>query len=85
MKILLGCVVLLAGCMNLGVSEMSPDQIKATNGMITCTQLATTYGRGVAVTINADDVRKGATNKSKITMTPDCAATVETDMGVVKP
>ncbi len=75
-------LLLLSGCMSLGVQQMTPEQIKATNGMITCTQLATTYGRGISTTVNADDVRKGATNMSKITMTPDCAVTVETNVGV---
>ena len=72
----------LSGCMSLGVQQMTPQQITATNGMITCTKLATAYGQGISVTINADDVRKGATNKAKITMSPDCASTVETDIGV---
>lgn len=73
----------LAGCMgSFGVQGMTEGQIKATEGMITCSKILSAYGQGISVTVNADDVRKGATNKSKITMTPDCAVSIETDVGV---
>lgn len=72
----------LAGCLGLGVQNMSPEQIKATAGMATCTTLNTTTARGNSVAVNLDDVRKGATNKSRIIMTPDCGVTIETDVGV---
>lgn len=74
-----GCI---PGCMSMGIQSMTEGQIKATAGMITCTKLATAYGQGISTTVNADDVRKGATNKSEITMTPDCAITIKTDVGV---
>ncbi len=74
--------IAMAGCMSLGVQQMTPAQITATNGMVTCTKLATAYGQGIATTVNADDVRKGATNKSKIVMGPDCTITIEGDVGM---
>ncbi len=79
---LAGCVA-LTGCMSLGIDRMSPEQIKATNGMLTCVTMATAYGRGIQTTVNADDIKKAASTKTKITMSPDCAVTVETDVATV--
>lgn len=70
----------LAGCIGVGVKEMTPEQIKATEGMATCTTIHTAYGRGVSTTVNVDDVKRASTNKGKITISPDCAVTIETDV-----
>ncbi len=67
MRIVLALTLLLApflsGC--LSVSDMSAQQLKATNGMAMCSTVATAYGRGSSITVNADDIRKGASAKGK--------------------
>lgn len=74
-------ITALSGCMAMGVQDMTPAQIKATEGMLTCTQLQGAYGRGVAVSVNMDDVRKGMTSKGRIIVTADCAITIYSDVG----
>jgi hypothetical protein len=73
---------LLAGCVSMGISEMSPEQIRAAEGLVTCTQIYSAWGRGVATSINVDDVRKGATSRGGITVAPDCGVTIHHDVGV---
>jgi hypothetical protein len=79
---ILASTVLLAGCVSMGISEMSPEQIRAAEGLVTCTQIYSAWGRGVATSINVDDVRKGATSKGAITVAPDCGVTIRHDVGV---
>jgi hypothetical protein len=66
----------------MGLSKMSPDQIKAANGLATCTQIYSPWGKGTTISINIDDVRKGATSKGRIIVSPDCAVTIQHDVGV---
>ena len=75
----------LAGCMSLGIDRMSPEQLRATNGMVTCTRLLTMYGQGIATSVNIDDLRKHTTSKSKISMAGDCTITIEGDVGTNVP
>ena len=83
MKIVFVLIVFfLTACSSLGVQNMTEGQIKATAGMATCTTFSSMYGKGHSVTVNMDDTRKGATSKSKVTMSPDCAVTIEGDVGV---
>ncbi len=76
--------VALAGCaFSGGVQQMTPEQIKATEGMATCTQATTLYGKGASITANTDNTRKGATSKGKTMITcGDASMTIETDVGV---
>lgn len=85
MKKLIAAVVSLSlgGCLGLGMQTMSPDQIKATNGMATCTTGKTLYYSGSTVSINMDDVRKGATSKGKTKVTcGDTSMEIDTNVGV---
>lgn len=58
---------LLTGC--LSVQDMTAAQIRATNGMAMCATAATMYGKGSSITVNADDIRKGASAKGKTQIT----------------
>lgn len=75
----------LAGC----ATGMTPEQLKASSGMSTCTKTTTIYGTVTFATTSADDTRKGATQKGKTVITcGDASMSVETDTGVapvVKP
>ncbi len=85
MKHLLVLVVAgsLAGCLSLGVHDMSAAQIKATNGMVMCGQMVSLYGKGSSITVNADDIRKGATAKGKLSIVcGDAQMTIEHNIGV---
>lgn len=62
-------VMALAGCQNLGYSNMTAEQIRATAGTITCTQVTSLYGKASNIALNADDTRKGATSSSDLTIT----------------
>jgi hypothetical protein len=80
--IIVSVVWLLQGCVSMGISEMSPEQIRAAEGLVTCTQIYSAWGKGIATSINVDDVRKGATAKGTITVSPDCSVTIQHDVGV---
>ena len=74
-------LTLLAGC--LSVSDMSAQQLKATQGMAMCAQATTMYGKGSTITVNADDIRKGAYAKGKTAITcGDATMVIEHDVGV---
>lgn len=76
-------VSLLAGCLGLG---LSPEQLKASAGMATCTNATSIYGKGSTVTANTDDVRKGNNQKSSMTITcGDVTMKIEQDVGVALP
>lgn len=80
MKALLAVTAIaLAGC----ATGMSPEQLRASAGMSTCTKTTTIYGTVTFATTSADDTRKGATQKSKTVVTcGDASMAVETDTGV---
>ena len=82
MKILPALLTLgLAGCLNM--ADMTAGQIRATNGLAMCTQATTMYGKGSSITVNADDVRKGATGKGKTAITcGDATMVIDHDVGV---
>lgn len=60
--------LLLAGCPSMGYYNMSPEQIKATAGTISCSTVNSVYGKGSAIAVNADDIRKGATSTGAVTI-----------------
>lgn len=61
--------VMLTGCLGIGISEMSPEQIRASNGMMSCTNVNSMYGKASGISVNADDIRKGATATGKTEIT----------------
>lgn len=79
--LILGC---LGGCQNLG---MTPEQLRASAGMATCTTVnSLVYGKAAFITANADDVRKGATNKGETIITcGEGSMSIKTDTGVPVP
>jgi hypothetical protein len=80
--ILLTACLALAGCPSLGYQTMTPEQIKATAGTASCTQLTSIYGKGSAIAVNVDETRKGATSKGKTAITcGDATMTIETEVG----
>ena len=82
--VLLLVALVIPGC--VGVPDMSASQIRATNGLIMCSQVTSIYGKGSAITINADDVRKGSTAKGKTSVVcGDASMTIETNIGVAQP
>ena len=75
--------LVLPGCMSMNVPDMSAAQIKATNGMVMCAQVVSMYGKGSSITVNADDIRKGATAKAKTSITcGDATMIIESNVGV---
>lgn len=76
MRIAIGLVLLLQGCMGLGVQNMDAAQIRATEGMATCTDIQASYGRGRSVTVHADAARKGINVQNEIVIGPDCTVTI---------
>lgn len=82
MRLLLAGIALgLPGCVNL--SEMSANQLRATNGMAMCSQATSLYGRGSSITVNADDLKKGQTGKGKTVITcGDSQMVIEHDVGI---
>lgn len=85
-KLILLLAFPLGGCLGLGMQNMTPAQIRATNGMTTCTQVLTMYGRGSTISANTDDIRKGATAKGKTAVKcGDAEMVIENDIGVAQP
>jgi len=83
--LLLGTFV-LTGCPSMSIKDMSADQLKATNGMLTCSQLSSMYGKGSTILVNTDDLRKGATSKGKTVITcGDATMAIESEVGVPVP
>jgi hypothetical protein len=79
-------LILLAGCQNLGYSNMTAEQIRATNGTSTCTSINTIYGKQSMIAINEQDVKKGSTSKGKLSITcGDALMSIESDIGVPVP
>lgn len=78
--------VALTGCPSMSIKDMSAEQLKATNGMLTCSQLSSMYGKGSSILVNTDDLRKGATSKGKTSITcGDATMTIESEIGVPVP
>jgi len=75
-------LLLLTGCMSVGIQGMTPEQLKQTEGMLTCDSIKAGVGLyvvdGTTVVINIDALKKGATVHTIISVGPDCATTVET-------
>ena len=65
MKLLILLLPVLAGCQSMGYQHMTPEQIKATAGTISCTTMSSLYGTGSVIAINTDDTKKGATSRWK--------------------
>lgn len=59
-------VPMLAGCPSI---TMSPEQLKASDGMATCSQLSSMYGKGSSITINPDNWRKGVAGTNDVSIT----------------
>jgi len=75
-------VLLLTGCPSMSIKDMSAEQLKATNGMLTCSQLSSMYGKGSVILVNVDDLRKGATSKGETTVTcGDATMTIKNEIG----
>lgn len=85
MKLLLAvsASLLLTGCPSMGYYNMSPEQIKATAGTISCSTVNSVYGKGSAIAVNADDVRKGATHAGAVTITcGEASMVIKSEVGV---
>ncbi|MCR4331684.1 MAG: hypothetical protein NUV34_03115 [Sulfuricaulis sp.] len=84
MKILFAVIasLVLAGC----ATGMTPEQLKASSGMATCTTVTTVYGKTSFVTADTADVRKGTTAAGKTTITcGDASMAIDTNVGVAGP
>ncbi len=77
-------VLVLAGCLGLGVQNMTEGQIKATEGMATCTDVYTMYGKGRSVTVHSDAVKKGVDSTNEVVIGADCTVTIRSS-GTSKP
>ena len=73
---------ILAGCPTMGYQNMTPEQIKATAGTISCSTVSSIYGKGSVIAINTDDTRKGATSKWATTIVcGDASMTIDAAVG----
>ena len=65
----------------MNMSEMTANQLRATNGLATCTQATTMYGKGSSIAVNADDLRKGVSARGKTTIVcGDATMTIESNL-----
>ena len=73
----------LAGCPSMGYQHMTPEQIKATAGTISCVTLDTLlYGKGSVIAINTDDTKRGATSRWKTAIKcGDAEMTIDATVG----
>lgn len=79
-------ILVLAGCQNLGYHNMTPEQIRATEGTTTCTQYSGLYGKASAIALNQDDTRRGATSKGKVVIVcGEAQMSIESEVGVPVP
>lgn len=85
MRAIVILAALLAGCASGLV--MTPEQLKASAGMATCSTVnSLVYGKASFITANADDVRKGATNKGETVIScGEGSMSIKTDTGVPVP
>lgn len=77
---ILALPLLVTGCMSIGVQKMTPEQIKATEGMLTCDNIFSVYARGNSASVHLDRLHKGMNSNSKITVNPDCGITIESSV-----
>ena len=68
--------LLLGGCFGLGVNDMTAAQIRATEGMATCTDVYTMYGKGRSVTVHVDAAKRGIDENYEQVIGPDCTITI---------
>jgi hypothetical protein len=82
MRCALGCVLMsVSGCVS--ISDMSAAQLRASNGIAQCAQVTSLYGRGSSITVNVDDIRKGATARGRTSIRcGDATMVIDTDIGV---
>ena len=74
-------VIALAGC-----ASMSPEQLKASAGMTTCTTTTNIWGKVSIITQAIDDTRKGATSENTTDIKcGDASMTVGNKVGVPVP
>lgn len=73
---IIALVPLVVGCMGLGVQSMDAAQIRATEGMVTCTDIYTMYGKGRSVTVHADAAKKGIQVTNEVVVGADCTVTI---------
>lgn len=80
------CCLALTGCGAMAYQNMSAEQIRATSGTTSCTQYEGLYGNASTIALNADDTRKGASSRGKMTITCGKAAmTVENEVTTPAP
>ena len=80
-KLLLLTFVALSGC-----ASMSPEQLKASAGLTTCTTTANIWGKVSVITQAIDDTRKGATSENTTDIKcGDASMTVGNKVGVPVP
>jgi len=66
----------LGGCLGLGVNDMTAAQIRATEGMATCVDVYTMYGKGRSVTVHVDAAKRGIDEDYEQVIGPDCTITI---------
>lgn len=76
-------VLILQGCMSMGIQNMTPEQIKAAEGLLTCDNIASVYADANSVSVNMETLKKGLTSKTKITVGKDCSVTIDTESTAV--
>ena len=76
----------VAGCQNLGYSNMTAEQIRATAGTSTCTNYVGIYGKASMIAINEQDIKKGINSTGDLQITcGDSAMSIKSSTAVPTP
>lgn len=67
----------LSGCMSMGIQGMTPAQLKAAEGLLTCDNITSIYANANSVTVHMEALKKGSDAASKITVSRMCDVTIE--------
>lgn len=78
-------MLLLGGCLGMGLQSMDAAQIRATEGMATCSQVYTVQGAARTVTVHNDAAKKGLDSTIEVIIGPDCVVTVRGTGGGATP
>lgn len=84
LKLSLSALALMAlsGCGSIAYKDMTPEQIRATEGTISCTQATSLYGKASTIATKAESIKKGATSKGKTVINcGDASMTIESEDG----
>lgn len=69
----------LAGCAG-GLDKFNADQLRSLAGTTGCSSLKSVQGNASTIVVGADDIKRGQSGKYKVTISPDCSVTIESEV-----